>query len=262
MRCTFPAGLPGPMMDQMNKTRETKRQALLRTADFSKFGALAQLFIMDALIKQGVDVPGYQPGDTNISVLTELLDGDELGVIDAINRHAEHVIEAGEVALVEAFNDHALIHGRAWFGVAGEIHGALREGFQPFAYVCPDCDGGECGREATASWDIAGQRFELGSKYEQGWCNECGDVELKREPISTADWEEAIALADAADDHKAMVAMRRLAKRAADLEADLLAGNVEADADDYRVLFGMIAEAVKIARIDLAATAKAMSRAA
>ena len=64
----------------MTQARETKRQALLHVADFSRHGALAQLFIMDALLKQGVDVPGYQPGDTNISILTDLLDGDELGV--------------------------------------------------------------------------------------------------------------------------------------------------------------------------------------
>lgn len=45
-------------------------------------------------------------------------------------------------------------------------------------YVCPKCGGDDCGRDATASWDVQAQAFVLGTIYDQGWCNECGDVDL------------------------------------------------------------------------------------
>ncbi len=246
----------------MTQARETKRQALLHVADFSRHGALAQLFIMDALLKQGVDVPGYQPGDTNISILTQLLDGDELGVLSAVMQQAKVVLDAGKEETVAAFANNNLIHGAGWFLAAKEVHDAVRNAWQPVRMVCPTCGTDEsCGRDANAAWDVAAQQYVLSSEFDQGWCSICdGDVDLKAERISTAEWEEAQALADATDDHKAMVALRTLAGRAADLEAEMLAAKVGPDADDYRALLGMVAQAVEVARIDLAGAAQVLAR--
>ena len=246
----------------MTQARETKRQALLHVADFSRHGALAQLFIMDALLKQGVDVPGYQPGDTNISILTQLLDGDELGVLSAVMRQAQVVIDAGREETVAAFANNNLIHGAGWFLAAEEVHKAVRDAWQPVRMVCPKCGTDDsCGRDATAAWDVATQQYVLQSDYDQGWCSACdGDVELKRERISTAEWEEAQALADATDPHKAMEALRKLAGQAADLEAEMAVAKVGPDADDYRALLGMVAQAVEVARIDLNSAARVLAR--
>ena len=250
------------MVELMTQARETKRQALLHVADFSRHGALAQLFIMDALLKQGVDVPGYQPGDTNISILTDILDGDELGVLSAVMRQAQVVLDAGREETVAAFANNNLIHGAGWFLAAQEVHKVVRDAWQPVRMVCPKCGTDDsCGRDATAAWDVAAQQYVLGSHYDQGWCSECdGDVELKREHITTAEWEEAQALSDATDDHKAMVGLRALAGRVADLEAEMLAAGVGPDGDDYKALIGMVAEAVSIARIDLKQAARVLAR--
>ena len=51
-------------------------------------------------------------------------------------------------------------------------------GVQLVSYVCPKCGGDDCGRDATASWDVQAQAFVLGTIYDQGWCNQCGDVDL------------------------------------------------------------------------------------
>lgn len=61
--------------------------------------------------------------------------------------------------------------------------------------VCGECGGDDCGYEATASWSVAAQALELGSHFDQSWCNECGDVELKRVPITAEEHAEAQAIA-------------------------------------------------------------------
>ena len=250
------------MVEMMVQVRETKRQALLHVADFSRYGPLAQVFIMDALPKQGVEIPPYQRGDTNLTILTKLLDADELGVLSAVMRQAKAVIDAGSAANVTEFESHPLIHGAAWFGVAQEVFSAVRNAWQPVRMVCPKCGTDDsCGRDGTAAWDVAAQQYVLGCDYDQGWYSACdGDVELKHERITTAQWAEAQAVADATDPHKAMVALRALAERAADIEASRIAANVGPDDADYKAMFGLIAQAVEVARIDLPAATRVLAR--
>jgi len=53
--------------------------------------------------------------------------------------------------------------------------------------ACPDCGTDDVGREATAHWDIDTQAWVLGSVYDQGWCNNCGNRDLVEVELSDDD---------------------------------------------------------------------------
>lgn len=44
------------------------------------------------------------------------------------------------------------------------------------AYRCPMCASTEVGWDASSVFDPVTQTEELGSSYDSGWCNDCGEV--------------------------------------------------------------------------------------
>jgi hypothetical protein len=45
------------------------------------------------------------------------------------------------------------------------------------AVRCPSCGGKECGWDAYSAFNPVTQDTELGGEYDNGWCNDCGDVD-------------------------------------------------------------------------------------
>ncbi|RIV77659.1 hypothetical protein [Burkholderia pseudomallei] len=72
----------------------TNLECLTDIMEFSRYGALAQAFVMDALSK-----------------------------------HAEHVAKLPLEKLQQQLGDHPLVSGPAWHGVAQEIHTKLESHF-------------------------------------------------------------------------------------------------------------------------------------
>ena len=72
----------------------TNLEVLTDIMTFSRYGALAQAFVMDALSK-----------------------------------HAERIATAPPDTLEAQFGNHAMVSARAWQGVAQEIHGKLETHF-------------------------------------------------------------------------------------------------------------------------------------
>ena len=49
--------------------------------------------------------------------------------------------------------------------------------------VCHSCGSSDVGRDATAKWDTANQTWDLGTVYDQGFCEDCnGDAVLVERP--------------------------------------------------------------------------------
>lgn len=74
--------------------RMTNLECLTDIMEFSRYGALAQAFVMDALSK-----------------------------------HAEHIAKLPLDELHKQLGDHPLVSARAWHGVAQEIHAKLEAHF-------------------------------------------------------------------------------------------------------------------------------------
>lgn len=119
-----------------------------------------------------------------------------------------------------------------------------------FKLVCPKCGGEEVGYEATASWDKANQRLELGSHYDSSWCNVCGDVEVKKVPLT--DDERAEALVIQAEPCEAEIALKALIAGAKSHDSKLNNDEQEGGprsptGDDYNFLVALIGKAAKAA---------------
>lgn len=241
---------------------ENRPQTLLRLASNSQSAPLAQLFIMDALMKQGMDIPGFQPGDTTLSVLTDLLEGDPVGVCQAVEMRARGVVEQGQEAVAAAFSGNGVFDGRAWFGVAAEVHAALEKAQLFRRFFCPKCSGQDCGYDANAVWDEAAQAWVLGSTYDKGWCNHCGDVSPVACEISPEEHADALKTAGGTIEHPAMIALRDLVEAVRKYDASLNdedqpGGAVAPAGCDYNELFAMVRRAGRRAGLSLAATAEA-----
>ena len=44
-------------------------------------------------------------------------------------------------------------------------------------YRCPRCGGDNVGYDANSVWSDLAQTWVLGSSFDDGWCNHCGEVE-------------------------------------------------------------------------------------
>jgi len=45
-------------------------------------------------------------------------------------------------------------------------------------YRCPHCGGDHVGHDATSRFNPITQAWELGSQYDDTWCNDCGETSL------------------------------------------------------------------------------------
>jgi len=118
----------------MTKAKPTKAAALQELMRFSKFGGLAQMFVMDALFKN------YKPesavtcrrNEHNESAVARLLKADALrgttDVLDAVTKQAEGMEAAGLEGVRKSFAKAggSMVHPEAWHGVALEILEKLR----------------------------------------------------------------------------------------------------------------------------------------
>lgn len=68
-------------------------------------------------------------------------------------------------------------------------------------FVCPKCGSLNVGFEATSEWDEGAQVWGLGCQYDDGWCNDCGDVEPQEVELTPE--EEAMFPARLSDAEKA-----------------------------------------------------------
>lgn len=59
--------------------------------------------------------------------------------------------------------------------------------WKPIKIVCGKCSTENVRQDAWAEWDVAAQKWVLGSTYDQGFCEECEDertlMEVEIEPI-------------------------------------------------------------------------------
>lgn len=47
------------------------------------------------------------------------------------------------------------------------------------AYRCTKCQGTDVGYDATSTFNLMTQAWELGHEFDNAWCNDCGDTELE-----------------------------------------------------------------------------------
>jgi len=73
-------------------------------------------------------------------------------------------------------------------------------------YRCPDCGSDHVGYEATSRWDVETQSWVLGHSYDDGWCNDCGDVEPERYTFDAEEVEAGALMAAEASLAAALVA--------------------------------------------------------
>lgn len=120
----------GKALPKMNASEMTKAEVIDHVMQFSRFGALSQIFVMDALGKAKVPGAEHRKNETNEKVVARLLKADKLTgqtlVIDAVTGLAEAMEAAGLDKVREAFGANAMVHPDAWHGVALEILGKLR----------------------------------------------------------------------------------------------------------------------------------------
>lgn len=105
---------------------ETKAQALVRLAEYSRFGGMAQMLIVEALGRTFGNLE-YAPRDTNTDKLKQALKFAPAATIKAVDDYAGAVAAAGLEKVREQFKSGAgaLIHPDSWHGVAVEIKAAL-----------------------------------------------------------------------------------------------------------------------------------------
>jgi predicted RNA-binding Zn-ribbon protein involved in translation (DUF1610 family) len=120
-------------------------------------------------------------------------------------------------------------------------------------FVCPKCGGEDVGYDATAAWNVVGQCLELGSHFDASWCNECGDVDLRKVALTT---EEAAEVAAASTEPRSHIALRELLEAARRHDAGLNdesqdCGPQPPTGDDYNSLLALIEHAAQAAGLAL-----------
>lgn len=120
----------GRALPKMNPAEMTQAEVIMHAMNFSRYGALSQLFVMDALAKGEVPGAEHRAKESNEAVVKRLLKADKLTgqtlVIDSVTRLAEALETAGLDKVREQFGPNAMVHPDAWHGVALEILGKLR----------------------------------------------------------------------------------------------------------------------------------------
>ncbi len=118
-------------MPNMAHPTDTAADVINRAMNFSRFGAMSQLFIMDALDKHGVQVEWRGVGarrETNDKVVARLLKADALAgtsrVEDAVRAQAEGMKASTLEEVRKAFDESGasrMVNPAAWYGVGVEI---------------------------------------------------------------------------------------------------------------------------------------------
>lgn len=105
---------------------ETKAQAMVRIADFSRFGAMAQILIVDALGAKFGNLE-YTGRESNMDKIKQALKFAPTATVKAVEERAQGIKAAGLEKVREQFakSGNGLIHPDAWHGVAVEIADAL-----------------------------------------------------------------------------------------------------------------------------------------
>ena len=105
----------------------TKAQILNKLMNYSRYGAMCQLFILDALWKSNGDMPRVA-GETNDKLLARCIKVRP-ETISEIEEHANAVVAAGRDAVAAAFKESGtsrLFNPVQWFHCAVEVADALK----------------------------------------------------------------------------------------------------------------------------------------
>lgn len=115
-----------PFASLKPKAGETKAQALIRVAEYSRFGGMAQMMIVEAMGRKFGKIE-YAPRETNTDKLKQALKFAPAATAQAVDDYAGAVAAAGLEKVREQFKGGAgaLIHPDSWHGVAVEIKAAL-----------------------------------------------------------------------------------------------------------------------------------------
>jgi hypothetical protein len=109
----------------------TKAAALAELMRFSRYGALAQLFILDALGKGYKPEPKHRPREDNEKLVARLIKADEMrdstDALDTVTNYANAVASAGLEGVRASFAKAggSMVHPDSWYGVAVEIRDKL-----------------------------------------------------------------------------------------------------------------------------------------
>lgn len=57
-------------------------------------------------------------------------------------------------------------------------------------YRCPRCGGDNVGYDANSTWCDQTQSWVLGSTFDDGWCNDCGEIRLDEQKLSRAEAQQ------------------------------------------------------------------------
>jgi hypothetical protein len=110
----------------------TKADVISDLMDYSRCGAMTQIFIVDALTrdKDGYKpTPAHRPREDNAALVRRLLKADAMrdatDVVDIVTAHAVQIAGAGLEAVRKAFGENSFIHPDAWFHTAVEVRDKL-----------------------------------------------------------------------------------------------------------------------------------------
>lgn len=113
-------------MRNLKPKKQTKAQALVQVADYSRYGAMAQLLIVDALGAKFGNLE-YSGRETNMDKIKQALKFAPVASIKAVEERAQGIKAAGLEKVREQFAKagNGMIHPDSWHGVAVEIADVL-----------------------------------------------------------------------------------------------------------------------------------------
>ncbi|KIC55896.1 MULTISPECIES: hypothetical protein [Brevundimonas] len=103
----------------------SRATAILNLMNHSRFGALAQLLVIDAVMKSFPNEK-HRDGETNVDLVKRLMAANRGVVETVIETRAQEITGAGKEAVIEACKRSA-VNGAAWYGVASEMEDACGE---------------------------------------------------------------------------------------------------------------------------------------
>lgn len=116
---------------KLNASDMTKSEVITHSMQISRFGALSQIFIIDAMDKNMASVPERKLGEYNDKLVARVMrsKAGAAAVVAAVTVQAEGCEKAGLEGVCAAFDKSGasqMINPAAWHGVALEILGKLR----------------------------------------------------------------------------------------------------------------------------------------
>lgn len=105
---------------------ETKAQALVRLAEYSRYGGMPQILIVDALGAKFGNLE-YTGRETNTDKLKQALKFAPVATVAAVEARAKGIAGAGLEKVREQFakSGNGMVHPDSWYGAAVEIVNAL-----------------------------------------------------------------------------------------------------------------------------------------